>query len=80
MKKQKIIKIGNSAGVTIPYEIREQTGISLGDSVAITYNDESIVISKKESKVGSSISPHFLDVIEKVNKQYKVALKKLANK
>jgi AbrB family looped-hinge helix DNA binding protein len=47
--KQKIIKIGNSVGVTLPYEIREELDLKLGDSVSVDYmpGGQSIIISKK---------------------------------
>lgn len=83
--KQKIIKIGNSVGVTLPYEIREELDLKLGDSVSVDYmpGGKSIILSKKEKGKDasfSSITPDFMKVVEKVNKQYGPALKELANK
>ena len=81
--KQKIIKIGNSLGVIIPYEVREEAGLKLGDSVDMEYNPggEALTISKKGgSQNSSSITPEFYDWLKKFNKKYKNALTELAKK
>jgi putative addiction module antidote len=81
--KQKIIKIGNSVGIIIPYEIREEVGLKLGDSVSVehTLGEQSLTVSKKgKTQNFSSITPNFMRIVEKVNKQYGPALRELAGK
>ena len=81
--KQKLIKIGNSTGIIIPYEIREEAGLKLGDNVAVNYapNGQSIIISKKGGAQSTpSITPEFYDWLKKFNKKYKNALTELAKK
>lgn len=81
--KQKIIKIGNSAGVIIPYELREEAGLKLGDSVSVDYmpGGQALSISKKgEGGTSPSITPEFYDWLNKFNKKYKKALTELAKR
>ena len=78
--KQKIIQIGNSAGVTIPKEVLKETGLKNGSRVYVEKdpNGETIYITRKERLFTSSITPDFLAVLDKVNKKYGAALKRLA--
>lgn len=81
--KQKIIKIGNSVGIILSRTIRDKSGLKLGDSINVEYNsqDNSVVVNKKGSKkTTSSITPRFLRIVEKVNKQYASAFRELADK
>lgn len=81
--EQKIIQIGNSAGITLPQSLRSEVGLKTGDNVVVEHDkkSEAIVIRKKGRKAFfASISPRFFRIVEKVNKQYGSALKELANK
>lgn len=80
---QKIIQIGNSTGVIIPKSLLEEAGLQSGAEVIIEQDpiDNSLKITKKGAKsISSSISPKFMKVLEKVNKNYGSALKELARK
>jgi len=80
--KQKVIQIGNSTGVTIPKKILKEAGLKNGSSVYVEKdpNGKTIYITQREKLFNSSITPNFLDVLEKVNKRYGPALRKLAKK
>jgi putative addiction module antidote len=81
--KKRIIKIGNSAGVILPKEVREEAGLKLGDNVAIAYSsqEEGVVIGKQENKKNNSpITPEFHDWLKRFNKRHKKALSELAKK
>ena len=79
--KQKIIKIGNSAGIILPKEIRKELGLKLGDSVAIEYNaQEGVAQIGSKNKTSPSIQPEFYDWLQKFNAKYKTALTELAKK
>lgn len=81
--QQKIIQIGNSTGVIIPKSLLEETNMQVGEEINIEQDpsDNSLRIAKKGSKSSArSISPKFMDLLEKVNKNYGQALKKLAQK
>jgi antitoxin component of MazEF toxin-antitoxin module len=36
--KQKIIKIGNSAGIILPQKLQTELGVKVGDNLAVEYN------------------------------------------
>lgn len=67
---QKVIKIGSSAGVTIPKKQLEELGISIGDEVKVTI----------EPTVSSSKQVKLVRDYEKFVKQYGQTLKNLANR
>lgn len=82
-RQQKIIQIGNSTGVILPKSLLEEIGLETGSEVIIEQDlsDNSLRIVKKGSKsLKSSISPSFVELLEKVNKNYGSALKELAQK
>ncbi len=80
---QKIIQIGNSTGIIIPKAILDNLGLQPGSEVSIETDmqTKSLVIQNtKNAKKASSISPHFLNILEKVNNEYSEALRELAEK
>ncbi len=82
-QKQKIIKIGNSAGVILPQDILKETGLKLGDNVAVDYNAQdktAIIANENNKKAPSAITPEFYDWLNRFNKKYKKALTELAKK
>ena len=81
--KQKIIKIGNSAGIILPRELQKELGLKLGDSVAVEYNASSgfAVLAKDSPKEPKQ--EHVLELndwLKKFNAKYKTALTDLAKK
>jgi antitoxin component of MazEF toxin-antitoxin module len=95
IKKQKVIKVGNSLAVTLDKEFAKQTGLQVGDSVASAYSVDKGVVSMAKSKKGvskktssntereayvsSKITPELKDWTEKFISDYQEALEKLAN-
>ena len=80
---QKIIQIGNSTGVIIPKSLLDAMELSAGQEIEIQQDKESktLIIHKKGANVhASSITTHFLKILDKVNQEYGAALKELANK
>lgn len=80
---QKIIQIGNSTGVIIPKAILDELGLQPGNEVTLESDLQSnslIIQDPSKGKKTSSITPHFLTVLEKVNKEYTGALRNLAQK
>lgn len=79
--QQKIIQIGNSIGVIIPQALAKNN-LNPGDTVMIERDEASgaVIISKDTQARLSSITPHFLSVVERINKQYTAALKEIAQK
>lgn len=78
--EQKIIRIGNSIGITLPKKITDKLGLKPGNKVNVEKDPsgDDIIISKSGNKA-SSITPGFLNVLNRVNKRYQKALQKLAN-
>lgn len=79
---QHIVQIGHSAGVIIPSDIRKQLGLKPGMkvSVDVSVDKRALMVTKHDVKHVSTITPHFLDVLERVNKRYGAAFAKLAHK
>lgn len=81
--QQKVIQIGNSSGIILPRELMKEAGIKTGSIVELEKDamGKGFFVSKKGKKtIRSSITPHFLGVVEKVNKQYASALQTIAGK
>lgn len=79
--QQKVVQIGNSIGVILPQVLAKNT-LKAGDIVEVDKDQASgtFMISKNKRGAVSSLTPHFMEVIERVNKQYGAALKELAGK
>lgn len=45
--KSKIIKYGNSQGITIPNKIAKLIGLNVGDELIICVNDDNIITIKR---------------------------------
>lgn len=78
---QKIIQIGNSTGVILPKALLEALNLKSGEEVSVEpdVHSQVILITKKGSATKSlTVSSHFSTILEKVNKEYGQALKKLA--
>ena len=80
--QQKIIQIGDSTGIIIPKSVLDQIGLETGTEVELQKDitNKSLTIVKAGTHDTSSITNHFLKILEKVNTQYGSALKELAEK
>ena len=80
--EQKIIQIGNSTGVIIPKALLNQIGLETGQEVLIEQDPttNALIIIKKGTKIKRSIAPEFIDILERVNKQYGSVLRELAER
>ena len=80
--EQKIIQIGNSTGVIIPKALLNQIGLETGQEVLIEQDPttNALIIIKKGTKIKRPIAPEFIDILEKVNKQYGSVLRELAER
>ena len=80
---QKIIKVGNSAGIIIPKDLRKKLGMKPGSKVIVEEGPRksTLIVRKKGVGAGaSSITPEFIDIIERINKRYSRAFRELAEK
>ncbi len=69
---QKVIKIGSSAGVTIPAKDLKKAKISIGDEIEITIRQEKSLVSANDAEV--------LAAAKKILADYKIDFKNLANR
>lgn len=78
---QKIIQIGNSIGVIIPQSLAKNK-LKVGDSVLVEKDETSEIytVSKNKKTATASITPHFLEVLERVNIHYGSALREIAKR
>jgi SpoVT / AbrB like domain. len=83
MQIQTVFKAGNSDVVAIPPELKKKTGIKTGSNIIVDLasDGQTIVINKVENKKHStSITPKFMEWLEKFNKEYGPALRELAKR
>jgi putative addiction module antidote len=79
--KQKIIKIGNSIGVTLSPEVQKEAGLKLGDNVAINFQNNSIILSPvKKKKQTGGVTPKFMKMVDDFITEHQDVLKELANR
>jgi len=81
----KIIKVGNSAAITLSKSLLEQAGLQVGQEVMVVRDAETnnfIIepISKKKVPSPHPITPEFLNWLGDFNKRHKKALTELAKK
>ena len=81
----KIIKVGNSAAITLSKSLLEQAGLQIGQEVmvvrdAATHNFIIEPISKQKVPSSHPITPEFLDWLDAFNKRHKKALTELAKR
>lgn len=80
---QKILKVGSSAGVTIPKRVLESLGLRVGDAVEVTLDEAGQLAAIRPAKTGTHsdqrserIAKLTLDFIDR----YRTDLEALANK
>ena len=74
---QKVLKVGDSAAVTIPKKALEELGLSVGDSVTVTVDKKKNTVTVTPSVV---VDAELVDWSKGFIKEYKSALDALARK
>ena len=79
--QQKIIKVGNSLGVTLPRFFVKALKLKAGQKVVVDANP-TLDLFQLKTKTGkiSSITPEFVSWMNSFNKKYSKSLKELAKK
>ena len=79
---QKIIRIGNSPGVTIPKDFMQGVNINVGDQMLVETDIDTIsfTIKPKKAKKAMPISKEFVSWTKKYIKKYRPMLEELAKK
>ena len=79
---QKVLKVGNSLGVTLPADFVSKHTVKSGSQVGVVQHNGSITFSTRISK-STSYEPiedrEFFDLVKEVELKYKGALDELAN-
>lgn len=77
---QKVIKVGNSAALTIPREFLQETGIKVGDELIVETNSAAQMFLAKTKKLAGkmNLTPEFYTWLDKISKKYKDVIKELA--
>ena len=79
--ERKVTKIGNSFGITLPYELLRQVGLAQGDDVQIEVKDGKIVLQKKEQMMlPDGVDHEFMNILNDVIKEHDKAFKGLVNR
>lgn len=78
---RKVLKIGNSLGVTFSSEFLQKLDIHQGDEVQMELEDNQIVI-KKSNKVNlpKGVSKDFFDVLNETLEEYNETIKGLVDR
>lgn len=78
---RKVLKIGNSLGVTFPMEFLQKLDIHQGDEIQMELENNQIVI-KKSNKVNlpNGISQDFFDVLNETLEAYDETIKRLVDR
>ncbi|ANB60455.1 putative addiction module antidote [Anoxybacillus voinovskiensis] len=78
---RKVLKIGNSLGVTFPIEFLQKLDIHQGDEIQMELENNQIVI-KKSNKVNlpKGISKDFFDVLNETIEEYDETIKGLIDR
>lgn len=80
--KQKLTKIGNSVGLTIPKTLRDSMNLSIGSEVYLRESEkvnEILISLEDKNEIPSEVDKDFYNLVKKINKKYSKALKELAN-
>ncbi len=79
---QKIIRVGNSAAVTLPKSVMEESGVKIGTKVHVSYKADLgnvvVEIPKKYNQTKAIINKEVYGVANDLLKRYLPAFKKLA--
>lgn len=79
---QKIIKVGNSAAITIPKEFLEKSGLNIGDDMVVETNvQRQMFLAKPKSQAQKlSLNPEFFEWLDKISVEYEDTIKELAHR
>ncbi|MBI2029435.1 AbrB/MazE/SpoVT family DNA-binding domain-containing protein [Candidatus Gottesmanbacteria bacterium] len=78
---QKIIKVGNSAAITIPKEFLQSANYKIGEEVALEINTpmRTLVVKPKSQAAKKTLTPEFKDWLDGFMEEYQPILEKLAH-
>lgn len=79
--QQKVIKIGNSLGVTLPASFIREGGLRAGEEVILEQDVvyKTIVIKPKKLANKMRLTPEFKEWLDEISEEYEEAIKELAH-
>lgn len=79
--ERKVLKVGNSLGVTFPMEFLNKLGIHQGDEIQMELEEDKIVIKKsKKVDLPKGISRDFFEVLNETLEEYDETIKGLIDR
>ena len=80
--EQTVIQIGNSIGSLFPLAVRTKLGLSKGDKIRMTINeeDETVTFGKAKKKKSKASDREFMSALKRVHERYGPALAELAHR
>lgn len=79
---KKIIKVGNSAAITIPKEFLNESGLQVGDEMVIETNTkrQTLFVKPKLQAQKLSLNPEFFEWLDKISIEYEDTIRELAKR
>lgn len=82
---QKVIKVGNSAAVTIPKEVLEKAGLTVGDKIEVKTTRKPVKVEivpqkRKILRKTSGITKSFTRSVDEFIRAYRPVLEELARR
>lgn len=77
---QTFINIGNSVGVVIPANLREQHGIKSGGKVVVKQTKEGILIVPEKKHLAADVDVKFAKMVDEFITDHEDVLKELAHR
>lgn len=78
--EQTVIKVGNSVGVVIPVNLREQNDIKSGGKVVLKQVKEGILITPSRKQLAGDVDVKFAKMVDEFISEHEDVLKELAHK
>lgn len=78
--QQKIIQIGNSAGIVIPQHFREEIGLKVGDNVVVEKKGNQLTVSLPAKKSTGGVDAKFMQMVDEFIEEHKDVLEELSHR
>lgn len=78
--EQKVVQIGNSAGVIIPKSLRQQAGLKVGVKVSIKKSKSGVMVFPKKSMKLKGVDVKFMKMVDGFMERHKDVLRELAKR
>lgn len=78
--QQSVIQIGNSVGVILPKNVREEVGLKVGDRVVVEKKENKIVLSPTKKKFLTGVDVKFMKMVDDFATEHQDVLEELAKR